>query len=53
MGLLDEVKPPFTPKVYTDRRARMTEEQRLEELNNMGRDEVTEDFEDSPFADRV
>lgn len=52
MGLLDDVKPPYVPPVYRDRRSRMTEEQRLAELNNLDRDEVTEDFEDSPFADR-
>lgn len=29
-----------------------SEEDSLEELNNMGHKEITEDFEDSPHADR-
>lgn len=59
MGLLDfkEPKPLYTPptqgkRVYRDAHAGMTEEQKLKELNNLDRGEVTEDFEDSSFADR-
>ena len=56
MGLLDDdyVPPyrPAEPKRYAKQTA-LTQEQRDEELNNLGRKEVTEDFADSNFADRV
>jgi len=42
-------KPRFTPKT---RYKSPTEEERLSELNNLDRDEVTEDFSDSPFLDK-
>ena len=51
MGLLDfddTYKPPFTSK----RGATDMERDNLDELNNLGRKKVTEDFEDSPHADR-
>ena len=58
MGLLDfeDPTPPYKPPVKTGRYARESVEQqqaRDAELNNMGRSEVTEDFADSPFADRI
>lgn len=58
MGLLDfeEPKPRYTPPKPTGafrREAEDTQEQRDAELNNMDREEVTEDFGDSPFSDRV
>lgn len=49
-------KKPFKPKGKTGRfhnESLLTQEQRDAELNNMDLDEVTEDFGDSPFADRV
>tara|TARA_R110000850_G_scaffold34008_1_gene92181 strand:+ start:101 stop:286 length:186 start_codon:yes stop_codon:yes gene_type:complete len=52
----DNVKPPFKPKRKSGRfynESALTQEQRDEELNNMDRSEVTEDFGDSPFSDRV
>lgn len=57
MGLLDDdYVPPYQPPKKTDRFAREsaeTQEARDAELNNMDHDEVTEDFGDSPFADRI
>lgn len=60
MGLLDDdgYKPRYTPptgskRVYRSEHDRQSEEQKLSELNNMDREEATEDFGDSPFADRV
>lgn len=50
------VKPPFKPKKRTGRfhnESALTQEARDQELNNLNRDEVTEDFGDSPWADRV
>lgn len=44
---LDPIKPPFKPK------ARFQPRDNFEELQNEGHKEVTEDFEDSPFADRT
>lgn len=41
----------FTPKV-TNFHGRMKEEDRLAELNNLGRSTVTEDFSDSPHLDK-
>lgn len=58
-GLLDDdPKPRYTPPTLSKRRYvsehdRLSEEQRLSELNNLERTEATEDFGDSPFADRV
>lgn len=54
MGLLDDFKPRFQPKPKTYRSPHdtQTDEQRLSELNNMDRSEVTEDYSDSPHADR-
>lgn len=57
MGLLDDdYTPPYQPPKKTGRYAREsaeTQEQRDAELNNLGRKEMTEDFSDSSFADRV
>lgn len=57
MGLLDpDPKPRYTPPKPTGafrREAEDKQEERDSELNNLGRDEVTEDFSDSPFNDRV
>lgn len=59
MGLLDfddTYVPPFKPKEHGKKAVKQTalsQEGRDSELNNHGRDEVTEDFSDSPFADRV
>lgn len=59
MGLLDfedTFVPRFTPKEES-RKARkqtaLSQEARDAELNNHDRGEVTEDFADSPFADRA
>lgn len=52
MGLLDfddHYKPPFSPPRAEKKRS---EEENLSELNNLGRKHVSEDFEDSPHADR-
>lgn len=59
MSLLDDTgyTPRFTPgkskKRYTAENEFKSEEEKLSELNNMGREEVTEDYSDSPHADRV
>lgn len=57
MGLLDDdYKPPFKQRAKTGRYANESierQEARDAELNNMDRGEVTEDFGDSPFADRI
>lgn len=57
MGLLDDdYKPPFKPKQKTGRfhnESVLAQEERDRELNNLNRGEVTEDFGDSPFADRI
>lgn len=57
MGLLDfEYVPPYKPPVKTGRyhnESPLQQEARDEELNNFDRKEVTEDFGDSNFADRV
>lgn len=57
MGLLDDdYTPRFQPKDRTGHHRRSsddTQQDRDEELNNLGREEVTEDFSDSPHADRV
>lgn len=59
MGLLDDdgYVPPYVPPNHPSRRApkqtALSQEARDAELNNHGRGEVTEDFADSPFADRV
>lgn len=56
MGLLDDdYKAPWTPPKSDKRYKRQTalsQEARDAELNNHDRGEVTEDFSDSPFADR-
>jgi hypothetical protein len=58
MGLLDNdnytprYTPPKNKKVYNSEHDKQTEEKKLEELNNMDRGEVTQDFGDSNFADR-
>jgi hypothetical protein len=50
-NLLDEIPEPY--KAPLGRRFRkVTEEENFEALNNDEREPVTEDFEDSPFADR-
>ncbi len=46
MNYLEPNKPMFKPP------QRYTPKDNTEELNNLGHEEVTEDFEDSPFADR-
>jgi len=56
MGLLDDdyvplYKPPEEKK-YRKTTA-LSQAERDFELNNMGRGKVTEDFADSPFADRI
>lgn len=58
MNLLDDVPPRYTPPlhtkaVYHSEHDRLNEEQRLAELNNLGTAKMTEDFADSPFADRI
>ena len=57
MGLLDnEPTPLYQPPKKTGRYANESaerQEARDGELNNLGRGEVTEDFSDSPFSDRV
>jgi len=57
MSLLDDnYTPPYKPPHKTGRYARESAEMQQErdsELNNLDRTEVTEDFGDSPFADRV
>lgn len=45
----DTYKPPFNPR--RPRKAEPTEEERLAELNNLGRDEIRGDFSDSPHLD--
>lgn len=46
MSYLEPNKPMFkSPQRYTPK-------DNTEELNNLGHEEVTEDFEDSPFSDR-
>tara|TARA_R100001086_G_scaffold170822_2_gene93338 strand:- start:953 stop:1132 length:180 start_codon:yes stop_codon:yes gene_type:complete len=54
MGLLDDdYVPPFKPKERRYRKqTALSQESRDSELNNLEREEVTEDFSDSPFADR-
>lgn len=58
MGLLDDdnYTPRYIPPKKTGRFSRESaeaQEARDTELNNMDREEVTEDFGDSPFSDRV
>lgn len=61
MGLLPDiedgklVETQKQPTPYTPPRTHhlLKEEERLSELNNLGRKPVTEDFSDSKFADRV
>lgn len=57
MGLLDnDPKPLYRPPQKTGRYAKEsaeTQQLRDGELNNLGRGEVTEDYSDSPFSDRV
>lgn len=58
MGLLDNdpaprYQPPSQGKRYRSEHDRLSEEQKLSELNNMDRGEVTEDYSDSPHADRI
>lgn len=53
MGLLDddETKPLYTPPVSGKRfrtETALSQESRDLELNNFGRDEMTEDYSDSP-----
>lgn len=57
MSFLDEndYKPRYTPpkgKKYRSPYDSLSEEKKLSELNNMDREGVTEDFGDSPHADR-
>lgn len=58
MGLLDDdYKPLYVPPTHPSRRApkqtALSQESRDSELNNHDRTENTEDFADSPFADRA
>lgn len=57
MGLLDdEYVPPYVPPTMGKRFRKQTalsQEERDAELNNFDRKEVTEDYSDSPFADRT
>ncbi len=48
-------KPPFKPKKNNrfHNESILEQESRDEELNNLDREEVTEDYSDSKFADRV
>lgn len=57
MGLLDfeeDYTPPFKPRESKryEKQTALSQQGRDSELNNMGHEEVTEDFSDSPFADR-
>jgi hypothetical protein len=57
MGLLDDDykplwKPPKEGKKFR-RETALSQQDRDSRLNNDDREEVTEDFSDSPFADRV
>lgn len=56
MGLLDDVKPRYMPPRFRSKKYKSgfdeQDQERLSEINNMDRKEVTEDFGDSPFADR-
>ena len=56
MGLLDDDVPelwkPPEPKRYRNQTA-LSQEERDQELNNFDRPEVTEDYGDSPHADRI
>ncbi len=56
MGLLDDDYVPLwqppKPKRYQNQTV-LTQQQRDNDLNNLNRPEVTEDFGDSPFADRI
>lgn len=57
MGLLDD--DDFVPRYIPPKNRRyvqqtvLSQQSRDEELNNHDRSEVTEDFADSPFADRI
>jgi hypothetical protein len=55
MGLLDPIPERWTPPDSKRFRKEtpLSQEQRDLELNNEGRGEVTEDYSDSPHADRV
>lgn len=58
MGLLDfedNYMPPYTPpkpKLY-EKQTALSQEVRDILLNNFDREEMTEDFSNSPFADRI
>ena len=56
MSFFDEdPKPLYTPpesRKYKKQTA-LTQQDRDQELNNLDRAKVTEDYSDSPFADRV
>lgn len=50
MGYLDTPPEPYKFPTYNAKKFRKTEEgENLEALNNDGREEVKEDFSDSPF----
>lgn len=54
MGLLDPIPERYTPPNSPHRKFKPpTLEENLSALNNEDRKKRTEDFEDSPFADRV
>lgn len=53
MGLLDfedNYKPPFKPRAEE---RKPTEEEKQTFINNLDQKEVSKDFSDSPFADRL
>lgn len=55
MGLLDDdhYVPPFTPSRELVRQAKYQSPDNFQALQMLGRKERSEDFEDSPHADRT
>jgi hypothetical protein len=53
MGLLDDVNPLYTPPFSRKFRKEtaLSQEERDSDLNNFDRDEMREDFTDSPHLD--
>lgn len=50
MGLLDEIPQPYKPpRMKWKKDGVFEDEQKLEELNNLGRDLTSEDYSDSPY----
>lgn len=55
MNILDfdeHYRPPFSPPRIDTKKKAIEIEDNLAELNNLGHDRVSEDFEDSSHADR-